>query len=145
MPEDEEKLDEQEAIKRLNAALELQYRSSLQYSLTAASLSGIEAQALGGKLTEFGDEELSGCRRLIEKVVSFGGEPTTKVAELRFEPAVEDAIGWLIECEKSAVEALKEAIEPTGREGRSEALEHLMEHLILRKQHQVDFLNRAIS
>ncbi len=145
LPDSEEKIDQQEAIKRLNAALELQLRSSLQYSITAASLVGIEAQALGAKLTEFGDEELRDARLLIEKIVSFEGEPTTKVAELRFEPAVKDAIGWLVECEKAAVEALQEAIEPTGREGRSEALEHLMEHLILRKQHQVDFLRRAIS
>jgi bacterioferritin (cytochrome b1) len=145
LPDSEEKIDQQEAIKRLNAALELQLRSSLQYSITAASLVGIEAQALGAKLTEFGDEELRDARLLIEKIVSFDGEPTTKVAELRFEPAVKDAIGWLVECEKTAVEALQEAIEPTGREGRSEALEHLMEHLILRKQHQVDFLRRAIS
>jgi bacterioferritin (cytochrome b1) len=145
MPDSEEKLDKQEAIKRLNAALELQLRSSLQYSITAASLVGIEAQALGAKLTEFGDDELRDARLLIEKIVSFEGEPTTKVAELRFEPKVRDAIEWLIECEKAAVECLQEAIEPTGREGRSEALEHLMEHLILRKQHQVDFLRRATS
>jgi bacterioferritin (cytochrome b1) len=145
LPDSEEKLDQREAIKRLNAALGLQLRSSLQYSISAASLVGIEAQALGPKLTEFGDEELRDARLLIEKIVSFGGRPTSEVAELRFEPAVEDALAWLIECEEAAVETLKEAIEPTGREGRSEAIEHLMEHLILRKQHQVDFLNRAIS
>jgi bacterioferritin (cytochrome b1) len=132
-------------VERLNAALRLQYRSALQYSLAAASLSGIEAQALGSQLTEFGDSELADARRLIEKIVSFGGAPTTEVAELRFESSVESALRWLIECEEAAVEALQAAIEPTGREGRSEALEHLMEHLILRKQHQVDFLNRAIS
>jgi len=129
----------------LNAALELQLRSALQYSITAASLVGIEAQALGAKLTGFGDEELSDARLLIEKIVSFDGEPATTVAELRFEPEVKDAITWLAKCEEDAVEALQEAIEPTGREGRSEALEHLLEHLILRKQHQVDFLRRAIS
>lgn len=145
MPEEEEKLDEKEAVKRLNAALELQYRSALQYSIVASSLSGIEAQAVGSKLTEFGDSELADARRLIEKIISFGGEPTTNVAELRFEENAEAALGWLAECESAAVEALQEAIEPTGRDGRSEALEHLMEHLILRKQTQVDFLNRAIS
>src|SRR5215218_11202529 len=125
MPDDEEKLDQEEAVKRLNAALALQYRSSLQYSITAASLTGIEAQALGTKLTGFGDEELADCRRLIEKIVSFGGEPTTEVAALRFEGTVKGAIGSLVECEEEAVEALQEAIEPTGRDGRSEALEHL--------------------
>ncbi|HEY5942983.1 MAG TPA: ferritin-like domain-containing protein [Solirubrobacterales bacterium] len=142
---DEEKLDEKEAVKRLNAALRLQYRSALQHSIVASSLTGIEAQALSTKLTEFGDSELADARRLIEKIVSFGGMPTTEVAELNFEKETESAIRSLVECEEAAVEALQEAIEPTGREGRSEALEHLMEHLILRKQHQVDFLNRAIS
>ncbi|HEX5983026.1 MAG TPA: ferritin-like domain-containing protein [Solirubrobacterales bacterium] len=145
MPEDEEKLDEKEAVKRLNKALELQYRSALQYSIVAAGLTGIEAQALGSKLTEFGDAELADVRRLIEKIVSFGGEPTVEVAELSHESSVKSAIRSLAEGEEAAVEALQEAIEPTGRDGRSEALEHLMEHLILRKQTQVDFLNRAIS
>lgn len=104
--ESEERLDEAEAIERLNAALSQQYRSALQYSIVAASLSGLEAQAVGAKLTEYGDQELSGARLLIEKIVSFGGEPT-------------------------------------GREGRSEALEHMLEHQIMRKQEQVDFLRRA--
>jgi bacterioferritin (cytochrome b1) len=142
---DEEKLDEKEAVKRLNAALEMQYRSALQYSVVASSLTGIEAQALGSKLTEYGDSELADVRRLIEKIVSFGGEPSAKVAELRFESDVEAAIRSLAENEEAVVDALQEAIEPTGREGRSEALEHLLEHLILRKQTQIDFLKRAIS
>lgn len=145
MPKDEEKIDEKEAVKRLNTALALQYRSALQYSIVASSLSGIEAMALGSKLTEFGDAELSDVRRLIEKIVSFGGAPTTDVAELSYKSGVKGAIKSLVKGEEAAVEALQEAIEPTGREGRSEALEHLMEHLILRKQHQVDFLNRAVA
>jgi bacterioferritin (cytochrome b1) len=145
MPDSEEKLDEKEAVKRLNAALELQYRSALQYSLTAASLTGIEAQALGSQLTEFGDSELADARRLVEKIVSFGGEPSTSVAELRFETGVKAALRWLVKCEEAAVAALQVAIEPTGRDGRSEALEHLMEHLILRKQTQVDFLSRTVA
>jgi bacterioferritin (cytochrome b1) len=142
---DEAKLDEKQAVKRLNAALELQYRSALQYSIVASSLTGIEAQALGEKLTAFGDAELADVRRLIEKIVSFGGKPTTNVAKLGYDKSVKGAIKSLVKGEEAGVEALQEAIEPTGREGRSEALEHLMEHLILRKQHQVDFLKRAIS
>lgn len=144
MPE-EEKLDEKEAVKRLNAALEMQYRSALQYSVVASSLTGIEAQALGSRLTEFGDAELADLRRLIEKIISFGGEPTANVAALSFESDAARAIGSLAGNEEDVVEALQEAIEPTGREGRSEALEHLLEHLILRKQTQVDFLRRAIA
>ncbi len=145
MPEQEERLDEELAIKRLNAALRHQYRSALQYSIVAASLLGLEAQALSPRLTGFGDEELNGVRQLIEKIVSFGGQPTTEVAELRFEEQAADALLWLIACEEEVVEALQDSIEPTGREGRSEALEHLLEHMIMRKQHQIDFLRRAVA
>ena len=145
MPDSEELLDEKEAVKRLNAALELQYRSALQYSVAAASLVGLEALALGPQLTEFGDEELNGARAVIEKIISFGGEPTTDVAPLRHETQPKKALRWLVECEEEVIEALQEAIEPTGREGRSEALEHMLEHQIMRKQEQVDFLNRALT
>jgi len=145
MPDQEEQLDQDLAVERLNAALEHQYRSALQYSIVASSLLGLEAQALGSKLTSFGDDELDSARQLIEKIVSFGGEPTTKVAELQFREQAGDSLGGLVECEEEAVEALQEAIEPTGREGRSEALEHMLEHLIMRKQSQIDFLKRAVA
>ena len=56
---------------------------------------------------------------------------------------MEKVVKWLIEAEEETIESLQAAIEPTGREGVSEALEHLLEHLILRKQNQVDFLLRA--
>ncbi len=143
MASSEERLDEGKAIKHLNVALELQYRSALQYSIAAASLGGMGTIALGPQLTEFGDQELNGARLLIEKIVSFGGEPTTKVAELRHQTDPKDTVEWLIECEQEGIEALQEAIEPTGREGRSEALEHMLEHQIMRKQRQVDLLARA--
>ena len=140
---EEELLDETTAVERLNAALRLQMRSALQYSLTATTLLGFEAQAVAGELMRYGDEELEDARRLIAKIVALDGTPSTDVAELRVEhdPAV--AIGWLIECESEAVDALQAAIEPTGREGRSEALEHRLEHMIMRKQEQIDFLERA--
>lgn len=145
MPDQEERLDERLAVERLNVALEQQYRSALQYAIVAASLVGLEVQALGERLKGFGDEELSGAREVIEKIVSLDGAPTVTIADLEFHPEATDAISWLIRCEEEVVDALQEAIEPTGREGRSEALEHLLEHLIMRKQHQIDFLKRAIG
>src|SRR5436305_5510078 len=113
MPDEEEKLDEKEAVKRLNKALALQYRSTLQYSIAASSLSGIEAQALGSKLTEFGDAELADVRRLIEKIVSFKGEPITEVPELCFDAGTEQALRPLAEHEEEAVAALQAAIKPS--------------------------------
>ena len=141
----EELLDESAAIEKLNAALRLQMRSALQYSLTAATLRGLEVQAVAGNLTRYGDEELEDARRLIAKIVALGGVPTTEVPQLCVGKEPEDAIGWLIECESEAIDTLQAAIEPTGREGRSEALEHRLEHMIMRKQEQIDLLERALG
>ena len=49
----------------------------------------------------------------------------------------------LIEQETEVLETLQAAIEPTGREAASEAVEHRLEHIIMRKQEQVDYLLRA--
>ena len=143
MPTEDETLDVEGAIEALNAALRLQYRSALQYSLTAASLRGLDAAGVATLLLSFGDQELADASALVEKVVSFDGTPTTEVAELRFDDATSDALKWLIETEVEGIEALQSAIAPTGREGRSEALEHMLEHMIMRKQRQVDLLGRA--
>jgi len=42
-----------------------------------------------------------------------------------------------------ALEELQDSIAPTGREAASEAMEHRLEHIIMRKQEQVDHLLRA--
>ena len=47
------------------------------------------------------------------------------------------------EVEEEVVEALQDCIPFTGQEGRSEALEHRLEHMIMRKQEQRDTLERA--
>jgi len=139
----EEKLDVEGAVARLNDALRLQNRSVLQYTLSSGSLFGFEFQAFADRFWEFARAELDDTRLLVEKIAALGGEPTTEIADLRWSGDPGDAVDWIIEAEEEAVEALQAAIEPTGREGRSEALEHMLEHMIMRKQNQVDFLVRA--
>jgi bacterioferritin (cytochrome b1) len=141
--EEEEQLDVDGAIRKLNAALRLQHRSVLQYALVAGSLTGWQYQGLADRLTQYAEEELHDLRRLVEKVVSFEGEPQTTVAKLGWTGDPANDFEALIEAENETIEALQAAIEPTGREGRSEALEHRLEHMIMRKQEQVDFLDRA--
>jgi bacterioferritin (cytochrome b1) len=139
----DERLDVEEAVLRLNDALRLQYRSVHQYMLSSGSLFGFEFQALGDRLWEYAQAELADARKLVEKIVALGGSPTTEMAALEWNGEPDAAVDRLIESEDEAVEALQRAIEPTGREGRSEALEHMLEHVIMRKQDQLDFLVRA--
>lgn len=140
---EEEKLDVPLAIERLNEALVLQYRSALEYALLAGGLLGFEFQGLREPLAEAAGRELEDVKLLIEKITALDGEPTTDVAEFAWNGDPRRAVDDLIGHEEAAITALQAAIEPTGREGVSEALEHLLEHSILRKQRQVDFLLRA--
>jgi bacterioferritin (cytochrome b1) len=138
-------MDVEGAIRAMNAALTLQYRSALAYTLAAGSLTGFQFQPMTEQLAAFGQAELDDARHLVEKIVTLGGEPTDAVAELRFRTKPEQVLKALIEDETKVIEALQSVIPYSGQEGRSEALEHRMEHIIMRKQEQVDALIRAVG
>jgi bacterioferritin (cytochrome b1) len=142
MPPDET-MDVDEQIECLNRALRRQHRSVIQYSLVAGSVIGLQYQAHADKMKKHALAELEDATRLVEKITALGGEPTTEVAPLSFTANPSEALEGLIENEGEALEALQAAIEPTGREAASEAVEHRLEHMIMRKQEQVVYLLRA--
>ena len=139
----EETMDVEAQIEALNAALRLQSRSALQYTLAAGSMFGFEFQGLAGSLSRFAAAELEDARHLVEKIVALGGEPTSDVASPKYVKEPREAVAWLIESEGETLQTLQDAIELTGREAASEAIEHRLEHMIMRKQEQVDLLLRA--
>jgi bacterioferritin len=139
----DERMDVEKQIEGLNKALRLQHRSVLHYSLVAGSVIGLEYQAHAEKMREHAESELEDATRLVEKITALGGEPTTDVAEIKFVADPAQALDELIDAEAETLETLQAAIEPTGREAASEAVEHRLEHIIMRKQEQVDYLLRA--
>jgi bacterioferritin (cytochrome b1) len=139
----DEKMDVKAQIECLNEALRLQHRSVLMYSLTAGSVIGLEYQAHAHKMREHALSELEDATRLVEKITALGGDPTTEVAPISFQADPAKALDQLVDCEGETLEAMQAAIEPTGREAASEAVEHRLEHMIMRKQEQVDYLLRA--
>ena len=139
----DERMDVENQIECLNKALRLQHRSVLHYSLVAGSVIGLEFQAHAEKMREHALSELEDATRLVEKITALGGEPTTDVAQIEFVADPAKALDELIDAEGETLEALQAAIEPTGREAASEAVEHRLEHIIMRKQEQVDYLLRA--
>ena len=143
MGDDRDPMDVEGAIRTMNAALALQYRSALAYTLAAGSLTGFEFQPITRELAAFAQAELDDARRLIEKIVTLGGTPSDQPADLAFEQDPQKALEQLIAWESEATEALQAVIPHSGQEGRSEALEHRLEHMIMRKQEQVDALIRA--
>ena len=136
-------MDVDAVLEKLGEALRLQYRSAVQYTITSGSLFGFEYQSFGDVMWRWAQEELADARLLVEKVTALGGSPTTDVAPLDWTGDPSDAVDKIVAQEQELVDLLKEAITPTGQEGRSEALEHLLEHVILRKQDKIDFLLRA--
>ena len=136
-------MDVEAVLEQLNASLELQHRSLLQFALASGSMFGLEVQAVAAKLTEFAEAELADTRLLVEKITALGGEPSTQVAKLHWDSNPNKAVDALIESEDEALAARHAVIPHSGQEPHSEALEHLMEHIILRKQNQVDWLRRA--
>jgi bacterioferritin (cytochrome b1) len=136
-------MDVAKQVEALNEALALQLRSVLHYVLTAGSIVGLEFQAHADKMQGFALAELEDAIRLVEKITAVGGEPDVQVDPPRWTGDPVKALDDLIEDEGKTLEALQAAIEPTGREAASEAVEHRLEHIIMRKQEQVDYLLRA--
>jgi len=128
----------------LNNALNMLFRSALQYTVVSGSLFGLQYLALGSELRAYGEAELADTRFVVEKIAALGGTPSTYVTPFEWTAEPTGAVQLLIDAENEAIDALREVIPPSGTEGRSEALEHLMEHLILRKQNQIDFLTRTM-
>jgi bacterioferritin (cytochrome b1) len=111
--------------------------------MCAGSMFGLEYQAVGDKLWLFARAELEDTKLLVEKITALGGDPTVEVGQLSWSSEPSGAVDALIDTEDEAIAALHAVIPHSGQEPRSEALEHLMEHVIMRKQNQVDWLRRA--
>jgi bacterioferritin (cytochrome b1) len=136
-------MDVTKVLECLNRALVLQQRSVLQLTMGAGSMFGLEFQAVGAQLWRYAQAELEDTKSLVEKITALGGDPTVEVGPLRWRSDPAAAVDALIESEDETIAALHAVIPHSGQEPQSEALEHLMEHLIMRKQNQVDWLRRA--
>ena len=138
------KLDVEEAIECLKARCGSSTAPRFEYTLAAGSMVGASAYQHSRRhavaVRRARARRRAPARREDQDARR---EPTTDVAPLRYsqDPARADRL--LIEDETEAAEALQDCIAPTGREAKSEALEHRLEHMIMRKQEQIDLLERA--
>jgi bacterioferritin (cytochrome b1) len=136
-------MDVDKVVDSLNKAICLQARSVVRMSLLAGSLRGMGAVATKERLREFVLAETEDMVKLTEKTCALGGHPVAEVGTVEVEVDPHTALPELLQAEQEAIAALHAVIPATGQEARSEALEHLMEHMIMRKQQQVDFLWHA--
>jgi len=141
----EVEMDVQKTLECLNKALALQLRSSTQFVLAGGSASGIQFVGLADLYAEWARHELADTGLLVAKIVSIGGEPETKSAAPGWDADPVKMAKRLVKSEEETIEAIRKTIAPAGDFGPGEGLEHLLEHMIMRKQLQLDRLRRAIA
>jgi bacterioferritin (cytochrome b1) len=131
---DPDPMDVSAVLNSLNEALRLRYRSAMQYLVVSGGGRGLHALAIGEQLWTYAQAEFADARLLISKVVALGGQPDVDVAAVCYASTIDDGLKHLICIEEEAMAALHQVIPETGQEPGSEALEHLIEHVIMRKQ-----------
>ena len=136
-------MDVEKVLEGLSDALPRQFRSATAFTLAAGSMTGLEGQALADHFRSFGETSLDDARRLVEKLVALGGSANVDAAKLDWPSDLDGRLRWLVDAETELMGILKDLITVSGQEPRSEALEHLLEHVILRKQDQIDLLLRV--
>ncbi len=141
---DDDDMDLSAVREQLGKAIGLQVGSLVTLTMLAGALRGAAAVGLKDRLEAFAVDEVADTRRLVEKLVALGGQlPTYDVppppgADLG--PALED----FLRREEQVLAGLHAVIGPSGQEPPSKALEHLIEHVLLREQQQVDALRLAL-
>jgi hypothetical protein len=128
----------------LEEVLRRQGQSVLQASLLAASLTGLGAQAVAQRLVTFAAAELEDFHRLVQKAHTLGVLPALTI-DVPAMGSSENSLRQLIDDEAAGLAALHAVIPLTGQRPESEALEHLVEHILYRKQEQLEFLQRAVG
>ncbi len=138
-----DEMDAPKVHETLGKAIDLQAESVLTMALLAGMLRGVDGVAIKQDLRAFVLAELEDTYKLIEKLSALGGKPAMNAAAITVSCETEKALAELLDHEVEAVAALHAVIPHSGQEPRSEALEHLLEHVIMRKQQQMDYLWHA--
>ena len=141
----DENMDVAAVRELLGTAVARQVGSLVTLTLLAGSVRGVAGAGLKETLQSYAVAEVTDTQLLVEKLTALGGD--VPAIELPAAPAgdLAAALPAFLDREDEVLAALHKVIEPSGQEPASEALEHLMEHVIMRKQRQVDFLRVALS
>lgn len=142
---DPEPMDEDGVRRSLSHALALQARSLLELTMLAGALRGLSGVGTKSQLRQFVQHELEDTYLLTEKLVSLGGSAAVDLEGVAVDRDAQRALATLLEHEREVIAALHAVIPFSGQEPRSEALEHLLEHVIMRKQQQADFVALAVE
>jgi hypothetical protein len=138
-----DEMDTAAVEKALSVVLAHQARTVMMLTLLGGTMGGVLGTALKPQLRQFAAAELEDTYLLAEKMSALGGKPRFEMETVEVDSDPAAALEALIEHENSGMAALHEVIPHSGQEPKSEALEHRLEHVIMRKQQQIDYLTHA--
>jgi hypothetical protein len=142
---DDDRMRTDKVLDTLGRALTLQAQSLVTMTVLAGSLRGLDGMGAKFRLRQLVQHEIEDTYLLVEKYVALGGEPDLQPGRVSPPADPRQALHRLVDHEREVVAALHAVIPHSGQEPRSEALEHLLEHVIMRKQQQVDLLSLAVA
>jgi hypothetical protein len=138
-------MDKEKVLAALGEALRQQTRSLVTMTALAGSLRGLAGAGIKAQLRTFVQAEVEDTYRLTEKLSALGGSPVMGSPDIELPTEPLEALQVLVDTEATTVAALHAVIPHSGQEPESEALEHLLEHAIMRKQQQVDLMRHALA
>ncbi len=139
-----EQMDVTEVRARLAKAVALQIGSLSSLTMLSGTVTGAAALGLKRALREYAHAEVEDTALLVEKLVALGGAPGAYDPVPPPPTDLVQAVEEFLDREQELLASIHAVIEPSGQEPSSEALEHRIEHVLLRKQEQVDALRLAV-
>lgn len=107
-------------IEKLNFDLSHEYGAAVQYTYSAAVVSGLYRPALKPLFEEEITDELGHALYLAEKIKSLGGTPTTKVADVPQPDDVKGILKAIVEAESDTAFRYKERMKQAEELGLTE-------------------------
>ena len=123
-------MDKDKLIDLLNADLELEFRSIVQYTQHLATVKGVEYQPVAEMIRPHLRQELEHATVLADQIDFLGGVPTTRVPDVPSETDSRQAFSLDLELEEQQLTGYRERVEQAHEIGLpdvAEALRPLLE------------------
>ena len=136
-------LDKSKIIQFMNAGLEMEYASQIQYLTQAAITTGPYAEGIIARFKEIASDEMEHAEILRTRIAALGGTPTTKVGEIQIHKDSLQAVKINLKYERETVDFYRKIINliPHDEVILYEAIEHVLQD----SQEHVEELERLVG
>ena len=136
-------LDKQKIIQMMNAGLEMEYASYIQYVTQAAITTGPYADGLMARFEEIASDEAEHAKILRVRIAALGGTPTTKVGEIQIHKDSLQAVKINLKYERETVDFYRRMLNliPHDEVILYEAIEHILQD----SEEHVEELTRLVG